>query len=424
MSKSTITYRFDHSERPRTQHKSEPKEKQIIPLNQEEYEVKSSPEAIVDTQQLNQFTTDFGAWSSPFDAETDELERLIRDTDRQSMLSDKQIYQNKVTHQDLYEPPYDAESGFYETSSTDEKSSSTTRYLRRSKVPISKILTSISGAIVTGTIFGFFIMSMFSGDGDSIPIAIDDITAGENAIIQQENKDSVLDASIDDPFGEASVEAGATALNVVQVQIPSESFYLLQNGVFSSSEGAEIARNELLQQGYAATSELADNYYVYAGIFTNREDALLLSYLLEQNNFESFIKEYAVTDITTIRWKGELSEGGDEYFTEGYHLMDLIITATAEQLQLEGGGSTTIGSLSDIQLSHQHWNQLAVQISDGVPDDWRQPFQRMNNAMNTAVKSLDEYNKNPSPSYLWQAQSSIMDYGLLQKQMLESISSS
>ena len=45
----------------------------------------------------------------------------------------------------------------------------------------------------------------------------------------------------------------------------------------------------------------------------------------------------------------------------------------------------------------------------------------MSNAMNTAVISLDEYQKNPSAAYLWQAQSSILQYILAEKTLLTSI---
>jgi stage II sporulation protein B len=84
----------------------------------------------------------------------------------------------------------------------------------------------------------------------------------------------------------------------------------------------------------------------------------------------------------------------------------------------------TTPSAQDVQTlkaDHQAWTGLFANVAAGAPATAKSTLQSMSNAMNTAVISLDEYQKNPSSAYLWQAQSSILQYILAEKTLLTSI---
>src|SRR5690606_6245388 len=67
----------------------------VIPLDSSEYEVMEESERHAkeiqreDTSPLNQYTADFGAWSSPFDAEVERLEQIIRNAGNPDREDDK-----------------------------------------------------------------------------------------------------------------------------------------------------------------------------------------------------------------------------------------------------------------------------------------------------------------------------------------------
>src|SRR5690606_14597874 len=90
----------------------------IIPLTPEEFEV---VEEKSEQPPLNQFTADFGSWSSPFDEETERVERMIRETGRATIQDDaEQPPQARI--EQLQEPNvYDGETGYYQEPSHQDR---------------------------------------------------------------------------------------------------------------------------------------------------------------------------------------------------------------------------------------------------------------------------------------------------------------
>ncbi|AQT84070.1 hypothetical protein B1222_06165 [Paenibacillus larvae subsp. pulvifaciens] len=106
MSKSRITFRFDRTGE-RIPHKPK-REQPVIPLEKEEFHVvedeiplesswnpgekrqedshrqpgMETVEHLFTPHQLNEFTTDFGVYTSPFDGETKRVEQIIRDSQK------------------------------------------------------------------------------------------------------------------------------------------------------------------------------------------------------------------------------------------------------------------------------------------------------------------------------------------------------
>jgi len=65
---------------------------------------------------------------------------------------------------------------------------------------------------------------------------------------------------------------------------------------------------------------------------------------------------------------------------------------------------------------------LAGELAKDVPEQAQEVYQRMNNALTTAAESLFAYRKNPAVSYLWQAQSAVMNYVIQEKSLLRELS--
>lgn len=420
MNKARITYRF-------TSHKSQEDNKdqgKIVPLFHEEYDIikdKTENEAeIIDTHALNQFTSDFGAWSSPFDAETDRLEKLIRETDKRP---------RETSNADESRRSFDAVTGYYEERDATKSSfgrgpwvdegllDHPPRYARHSGAPWFRIITSVTGAVGTGLLFGYFVLSMFTGEQDSIKAGLNDLL-NPNQISSSADPTPSPQENTEDAAQDAATTA---APGTVRVDLPAQTYYMLQNGVFSSSEGAEAAQVELKTQGLAASGESADKYYVYAGITTNRDDALLLSHQLKDKNLEVFIKAYELPAVASIRWNGDKADKVAAYFAGGSRLVQMVDDLALIHLQESQPSPLDTTTAQSLKKEHQAWTEAVSGISGGFSDDDKQVFQKMNNAIHTAVVSMEEYDKNLSPAHLWQAQTALMQYILSENDLLDRI---
>lgn len=404
MSRTRITYRFDQ-QTPMKWEESQEKGK-VIPLHQKEYRV---IDPVLSQQPLNEFTKDFGAWSSPFDVETDQLEQMIREDDGIPMELPKEV--TNENEQEYHENHYNASRGFYDQDMMGSEMSAS-RYIRRSRTPWGKIITSVSGAIITGVVFGFFVLSLFTDDG-SVPVegTKGALTADNSAIVTETADENGASLHTEIPQEQGTVS----------VDIPAQSFFVLQNGVFRSMEGAEAAQKDLLSKGFAAVSETTDSYYVYAGITTSKDDALMISYQLQQQELETYIKTYSIPATRHIYWQGEEIKDIENYFLQGNQLARMISNLSIIQLQQPSAVSIENTSMNTLVEAHQSWNNLSSLVYEGIPEEHKSKIERVNKAMNTTMISLDAYKKNPSYSYLWQTQTALMEYIIQQKELLNSI---
>jgi stage II sporulation protein B len=442
MDKARITYRFEKgsggSNKMQRAHGNESENREnrdkrkVVPLYQDEFRVvgddrtPQGPESpIFDTQSLNQFTTDFGAWSSPFDEETERLEKLIRASDRPA----EQEPNEELEEDRSFGDGHDAETGFYSHNTQDKASYyrgpwvdegvTRSRYSRKTTTPWLKIISSVTGAVMTGLLFGFFVLSMFTGeeqgvmDSDSL-----DVLNSSSAPSQQEAKQpSAAENSASSLDATAATAAAGTAV----VQLPAKTYFMLQNGVFSSLEGAEEAQNTLRQRGLAAAAgDFADNYYIYAGMTTDRNDAYVLSHHLKEQELEVYIKPYDIPAVNRIAWNGgnAPSAQAQTYFARGSLLIKMIGDLSIMHLKEKQPASFDPTTMQSLRKEHQAWVGLLPVMQQGMPEQAQAALQKMTNAVHTAVISMEEYNKNPSFAHLWQAQSAIMEYILTEKQLL------
>src|SRR5690606_20492577 len=106
----------------------------------------------------------FGAWSSPFETETEKLEKLIRESDQPSNVGQAERAENDDRYDDR--PLLDYEPAM------DDLSDHPFRYIRRSSKAWLKFVTSFTGAVVTGLILGILVLSFFSSEDppvDALP---------------------------------------------------------------------------------------------------------------------------------------------------------------------------------------------------------------------------------------------------------------
>ncbi|MFC0212605.1 SPOR domain-containing protein [Paenibacillus chartarius] len=511
--KARITYRFEgqgrretrKEERKETARKPEP---QVIPLYQEEFQVVADDtmrmEAVEEPANgrrepliLNEFRTDFGEYRSPFEDETERVERIIREynermngetgyveTARPDSAAPSQAaagpsassatsaptvpdYASQMRdgretdmsnwigaeggfgarngrkrkseaeadwaahesgHHDFYREPF---AGGYEGYSREDRPGRMdheagyeprpgTRYTRSSTPPPwTRIVLSVTGAVVTGVLFGFVVLSMFTEDtlpfrlpglGGQTPAAVTGAAAGGTAGQQGADK--------------AAASGSITAESVVAVNLPARSYSFLQNGIFSSGSAVQAAEAELKKKGYAAASmaESAEKTTVFAGFALQKEEAAELRSKLQANKVDAFVKAVNIPAAPKLKWDGKATAGElSTFFQQGNKLTQMMAGLTVLHLRETTPTALEDSTMNGLKSSYQSWVAAATAVKNGAAPNAEPALQRMSSSMNSAVQSLEAYKKAPSTGMLWNAQSALMQYVLAEKELLTAI---
>ena len=382
---------------------------------------------VIDLHPLNPFTTDYGAWNSAFDEETFRVEQIIRQSGEGSgrfpphKRGASGISAGGLDSDDDTDDPEIRETGYdrgYVRNVGVPVSG--VRVNNRYKAPWLKLFASAAGAVVTGVFIGYLVLSLF-GDGGS-----------SGRLEANQPKDPGIEAGISNQSPSTQPSSGNapntavsgpdSSLAPVAVNLAAGQFTILQNGVFSSLAGAETAASELRQSGFAAyVHEEAGKYYVYAGIAWKHDDALALSQLFQERNAELYLKNITVPAAANIRWAGADPGQAAAYFTQGRGLAEEISRFTVQALKAESSAEANESAMQAIRTAHMNWTQTSAKFGEGLAQDQQAIAQKMNTSLHTAVQSMEEYRKNDSAAYLWQAQSALMQYAVNEKALLDAI---
>ncbi|MDF2961920.1 MAG: sporulation protein [Paenibacillus sp.] len=448
MNNAKMTFRFEHG-RNKGSGPVIKEQQKVIPLHNEEYRVvrsedlrpdqpftevesteapvisrpqrRAGSETFIDAQPLNQYTSDFGGWQSSFDTETQRVEKLIRESAREPHNPETGYIDRQDTgnyrHDEEFEPIRDHRWYVPEETAYVAPSSGSSWL---------KVAASVAGAIVTGVAFGFFVLSMFSGDSEDVkgnntpPASTATVTgtAAGNTAVKPEGDKSTAPGQAAAPVT-APVSGGASV--VTAVNIPGKTVTFLQSGVFSTSQAADSAQAELKKKGLAAVSEAGDKYPVYVGMTLTRDEALGLAEQFQQKKTDVIVKSIELPALTKIKWNAKPSDGLASYIAQGDKLLQTMAPLTLTHLSEAQPTAPDAAALQAVKAAHQAWTGLTAGAVEGLAEDARASVQKMGNAMNTAVVSLDEYKKNPGQSYMWQTQNSMMQYVLAQKELRKTI---
>jgi stage II sporulation protein B len=397
LNKTRITYRLDNQYEKPLERISQEERKRVVPLYEDEFRV------VNEVRPLPEYTTDYGAWNSPIDAETKRIEQLIRESNASTIKKNPQR-----TNEDL--SVYEIEQRFRhdEYSENSTHTTSGTMYLRRN-IPWFKVAGTAVGAVVTGVLLGYLILTMFTGvnsNPDKSAI-VDDVKAVTN-----------------NGSKEVSVTLPSDALQagVIAVQIPARTYTFLQNGGFSTQERADQAGAEVRNQGIAAVTESADKFFVYVGVAADRDSAVTLSEQLQAKNMEIYKKPYSLPAIEEMKWNGN-AEFLQTYCTQADQLVQMLSGITLVHLEESELTDISDSTLQSIQSNFAAWTQTSSQVFKDATADIKPALQKMTNAMNTAKLSLDEYKKTPSFEMLWQTQTNILQFIITEKALLTDIAS-
>ncbi|WP_334076023.1 MULTISPECIES: SPOR domain-containing protein [Paenibacillus] len=281
---------------------------------------------------------------------------------------------------------------------------------RKSRTSWWKVAGSLTGAIVTGALFGFVVLSMFSGN---VSVPIPGITVPDRSSAGQSAEIPV--------FGQIGGELGEEDDKGMPVTIamPGQTYHFLQYGVFSTAEGVELAQQELEASGIAAARDTVDEKRVYAGVSSDREQAKLLSGQLKTAGVHLILHEIALPSSAELVYNGDVTVL-ERYFARSAELIDWLGTLSASRLVEVKPQLLTAEEQSELGERHQRWTESAAAVREQQPEAFAQDVGNLEKAMNSAVEAMAEYQKTGAKTLLWEVQDQIMGFILGEQKMLGS----
>jgi len=211
-------------------------------------------------------------------------------------------------------------------------------------------------------------------------------------------------------------------LGTANVEMPEQTYYFVQNGVFSTDEGAELAAEQLKEKGLAGAVEISDKRSVFAGTAINRDDALLISQQLQAEGLEVYIKPYVLPAASQIEWSEANGVAVERYLTGSRSLVAMLVSISLQHLNETTPSPLSADQWKDLKAEHQLWTTAASQALEQAPESAKPLLQEMNAALNSAVVAIEQYYKKPSGAYMWQVQTAVTEHLIKQKEWLSEAS--
>lgn len=255
-----------------------------------------------------------------------------------------------------------------------------------------KVFASAAGAVATGALFGYLVLTLFSG---SPPFAAS--PSGSSA--------SPADAG---QAVAAQAEPGGSGANPAQTSAGSEAademwpgatYYWLQYGVFRSPEAMDAAVQELRDAGLPGWGDASDGYRVFAGVAADKSEAERLAAQMPRH--ELFIKPIRIEDT-------EGSAEGLAFIEESGRLAGLLSRLSVAALQDELPEPFEPDELAALRDQYEQWRSSAAAV-----ERWQgaqlQEARSMMEAFEAAMASVDRYESKVSRYHLWSVQADLME---------------
>jgi stage II sporulation protein B len=385
MDKGRMTFRFDETERNTEWKKNIPNVEKIT-------------ECLVESE-LNDLETDVNyprltvvpepleGWGDPF-SKNDVWEEMMINRHQRVDISESQkdvLYGLEVPIEDKI---------------SSELNNSYSEYRTHRPTSLWKIFGTVTAAVVTGALFGFVVLT-FIDVGSIFPKDSSNITDTKSI-----------------PIASMVPTTNEEIIPVVTVAIEPQTYYMLQYGVFSDSERVEVAKQELEKIGLAAGDDPDQENRVYAGISTDREQAKLLSNQLKTQGVELYVRDITLPSTTKLTFAGDAQSLSD-YFTISANLISSLSNHSSSLLGMERPIPISDSDTVALTELHRVWTESIKTLQAGLTPEAVTIGKQMELAMNSALSSVMEYNKNTSKGHLWEIQSNMMQYMMGQKKILE-----
>lgn len=274
-----------------------------------------------------------------------------------------------------------------------------------------RVFLTVFGAIATGGLFGYLLLTLFTGEpllpdkGSPLPSA--DVPA---MAASQSSAGNASGSAAAKPNGskqgaaaQAQGQGGAKANSQSQsAVIPSVALYVLQHGVFRTEDSMLEAAKKLREQGIAAATDTKDGYRVYVGLSPTKAEADGLVSKLAGT--EVYVKALESGSIQIAGVKEVEDYAG---FLRGSADLAGKVAGFASQALL-GESPSEGNAILSIRTAHQQWLEKTKPASSWTGTA-KTSAQKEIEQLNAAVNALNSYADKPDEALLWKAQEAVMN---------------
>jgi len=392
------------------------------------------------------FETDVIPWKSPFQDDPDALERLIRETDGQTLESEtdgwpggagtgrgaesggiRPVPEWRPEADDAAPRPEPAAGGVERTGvqsadanggvlpndweapigGEDDAPAGYVVPRRRPPAPSwTRVIATVAGAVLTGALFGYLVMSLLIWQPGAPTQEEAGFPPDEEAEIALP-EDGVVPAGA----GNSPDASGSPAA----AEIPAVRYYVLQYGVFSAEAGLAEALAQLQNAGYAAAADKSDGFRAYAGIAESREAAEALAAKL--GGVELYVRPLEVPAAGPASLEGQ-PDGAAEFMIRTNDLMRTMSGLSASLLAAGGSDPIPAEAWNDWQTAHRSWTEAAEAVLKDAREE--SGLGSISDALRKAAEAFAAYRGKPAPEHLWDVQSALMEAAIAQKDWMRS----
>lgn len=263
----------------------------------------------------------------------------------------------------------------------------------RRQLPFSKLMLSLGGAILLGTVMGISMISLFFSD---------EPPSSTRSI------DSHLQSS---PPSIEKKEGGTEKKKEGSISLPKLKGVLLQGGSYKEKKGALSTVEAYRVHGWAAVMDEKPPHSIYLGIAGDQEGAKKLADQYKNEGVGVYLKEFVVEGTTLS--SGDKQETTQEkvlpQFVESGHQIFSMMT---DQTSVNSSSATFAPDWEKLTKSHRQFVSVAGDVNESVPKDARPHLLQMMQAIDQVVQSSDEARKNWNDALLWQIQEGLIRYAL------------
>ena len=280
------------------------------------------------------------------------------------------------------------------------------------------IIASVTGAVAVGLMFGYIVLSFFESGLIQQPSQ----SAGGSPSPPTEEKSTEVEGAPKD--GADKTQTGVT-INIpeetesVSIMFPSTTHYVVQGGVFKDQASAAPIVENLKSKGWP-NSFLGENpAHLILGLAVNRDHALSLAGQFK--DIEVYIKELTgepqKVSVAIKKGSSTTQDEWDHWFKQEQTFVEALSGSISSSL--------TTGKLDDNQMkaitdSHRNLLQYGREIVGKLPESKQSLGNRMLNDFTKGVTAMEQYQKQPTVGYLWQAEQALLDAFSSKQQLISS----
>lgn len=278
-----------------------------------------------------------------------------------------------------------------------------------------RVIVSVSAAVATGALFGYMVLALFTGE----PL-FPGKTGAEQRTNANVDTNKAPSSAVTTPVsgtngeGQTSTAPPASAAS----EVAGNEFYVLQYGVFKSKESMQSAVDQLKAKHLPFAVDETDGYRVYAGVAPTRDEANLLAAQL--TGIEVYVKPLTGSPLTSDE---KLSQDVAGFMNAAAELQGKLLQLTLTGLLDKQPQAPLPDDLAALEKSEQNWlaaSAAAKQLTGEAEETGATIVQ----ALNAALQSMKQFNRDPSRGELWNVQQNVMQALFADRQLRSALSSS